>query len=117
MKIRNGFVSNSSSSSFIMITKKEHFEAVLEELDKIQVDFLRSIVLSNNFNGMDLVSFYTIMSDGYSTTDEFMDTIDEEDLEKYEEILDLAYGAVGDLIKAIENKFGENTCIYFSEDF
>jgi hypothetical protein len=32
MKIRNGFVSNSSSSSFLLVTTKTNYDKVLEEL-------------------------------------------------------------------------------------
>ena len=37
MKIRNGFVSNSSSSSFILATTKENLESVISSLTEEQV--------------------------------------------------------------------------------
>ena len=36
MKIRNGFVSNSSSSSFVIVMKKKDFEGFYSQLDDVE---------------------------------------------------------------------------------
>lgn len=50
MKIRNGFVSNSSSSSFVLIFNKDHFQKIIymiEEVSKNTNNTLTSIDQAN----------------------------------------------------------------------
>lgn len=54
MKIRNGFVSNSSSSSFIIITTKEEFNKILKMFDKKERKFIKAFfegMISKNILG------------------------------------------------------------------
>lgn len=43
MKIRSGFVSNSSSSSFVMFVQKEDYDKVFETLDDLEKDIIKHI--------------------------------------------------------------------------
>lgn len=53
MKTRNGFVSNSSSSSFVLITSKETMAKVANELSIPERKFLKSIIGSQKNISLD----------------------------------------------------------------
>jgi len=51
MKIRSGFVSNSSSSSFVMIVKKEAYENVFSNLSKLEQKLAEDLFKETNVFG------------------------------------------------------------------
>jgi hypothetical protein len=59
MKVRDGFVSNSSSSSFVLIADKKHFYDILEKYEDIKpiIENLKEgkFVEELNFLGKDIV--------------------------------------------------------------
>jgi len=58
MKTRNGFVSNSSSSSFIVMTSKENYDKVLAGSDSYIRAMMKGMSVSEHkFLGRDVVSF------------------------------------------------------------
>ena len=66
MKIRMGFVSNSSSSSFVIITTKENHERVLSAMTEQQREVIGQIVVSKKFLDRDIVYLGGISGgDGY----------------------------------------------------
>jgi len=71
MKIRNGFVSNSSSSSFLLLTTVENYERVKANLTKFQVAVAEEMKSEVKAFGRDLVSFETWTSHSYSWTEDF----------------------------------------------
>jgi len=86
MKVRNGFVSNSSSSSFILATTKENLDSVLSNLTEEQMklyDKMKSSITSRStvkaFN-KELVVFEIYNGGDYTP---FMD-IDDYDEDDYE---------------------------------
>jgi len=83
MKIRNGFVSNSSSSSFVLTTSLDNWEKVKKEFHPYEVAVAESIMKGpDNFLGFKVVSFSTWSSqtvtcwgchDGIDVQDEWKD--------------------------------------------
>ncbi len=57
MKVRNGFVSNSSSSSFVIAVKKDVHEKVLKQLTEYEKDVIEQIAEKDTIFGIDV---YTI---------------------------------------------------------
>ena len=66
MKTRTGFVSNSSSSSFVLIIATALYHEVCEELDfnKYQQSYLDSLCKENVFNGVSVNTFHHIGDSG-----------------------------------------------------
>lgn len=87
MKIRNGFVSNSSSSSFVILLTKEQNEELLKNVDDYQRAILVELAEEKKAFGQDLILYagsegnYSIFEDW--CVEEFEDMDDEEFEEKF----------------------------------
>jgi len=81
MKIRNGFVSNSSSSSFVYLLKKEDYAEMLESADKFQKQVLKELYPQEvNVFGMELMMVSG--GSGNCSSFEYMDvSFQDDDLE------------------------------------
>jgi len=110
MKIRNGFVSNSSSSSFILLVKKSDFDTVYGQLKKKEkkvIDFINSetvnvfdtTLIKMSWNQGDNTSFYNFSFDDENTNEEE----NWEEIQKAEEIMD----KITDKLKKFENVYNE----------
>jgi hypothetical protein len=53
MKIRNGFVSNSSSSSFIIIIPSENFKEITSKMESIEAKIIEDIASNEKVIGVD----------------------------------------------------------------
>ena len=71
MKIRNGFVSNSSSSSFLLLTTVENYERAKATLTKFQQAVAEQMKSEVKVFGRDMVSFETWHNQGASWTEDF----------------------------------------------
>jgi hypothetical protein len=82
MKIRNGFVSNSSSSSFVIVSSKENFDKIYNDADenvKALIDEIRITERSICDNDMIVLGWMNIMDnspwddyDDYVLVDNFL---------------------------------------------
>jgi DNA polymerase III psi subunit len=83
MKIRNGFVSNSSSSSFLLIIKKEDFETI--EFTKLEKEVLNELNLQKDkIFDIDIMKISTLDDAGYNQLDDFSTDLDDSDLTEEE---------------------------------
>lgn len=95
MKIRTGFVSNSSSSSFVIMLTKEESDNIRNELsdaEKLVFDYMSDNSAKEKFG---LVSFVGYSNDDYSIYQELSDNIELPD--------DIGMGAI-DIWEKIERK-------------
>ena len=114
MKIRNGFVSNSSSSSFVMLVTKEAHEKALKELTAYQKAVIDKITYEETLFGREAVSFSQWHSNGGSCWEYMELDVNEELIEDGEDtdIWDIAdkwknlaikYSAKGELFTHSED--------------
>lgn len=101
MKRRLGFVSNSSSSSFVLVTTQEAHQKALAKLTKFEAAVIGDVTLEQKFLGRSVMVYHELETPGggwYDDYDlsEFEDLYDGEDIdeeyvpeivEKYKEIL------------------------------
>lgn len=64
MKIRTGFVSNSSSSAFILIVKKDEFDRVFPMMDSVQQFFCKE-----NFYQVNMLGIQTMQTSSLTVQD------------------------------------------------
>jgi hypothetical protein len=57
MKIRNGFVSNSSSSSFIALVPKDSWEKLMTTKSEIEIAALETMITEKKFCGIECIDF------------------------------------------------------------
>jgi uncharacterized protein YaaW (UPF0174 family) len=62
MKIRNGFVSNSSSSSFVLIAKSDAFKEKFEKI-KDEDKKLINLIIEEDISTIDGINIYNFISD------------------------------------------------------
>jgi len=70
MKIRNGFVSNSSTSSFVLLTSKTNHDRVYEQLTDKEKKVIDALIGEGTWLTVPIVSVITISSDSYSTMED-----------------------------------------------
>src|ERR1017187_2839734 len=89
MKIRLGFVSNSSSSSFCILFTKENLELAFKEMDRYEQEFVKQTLLGgqkpDNIFGRELLSYGNLtpmdgepFNDLYALPERPEDVIEEE---------------------------------------
>ena len=86
MKIRNGFVSNSSSSSFCIMVTKKGYEEALKDCDSDAQKLIKHWAKKGKIGSEDVVYFFDMTNNGgYSTmtSPEY-----DEGLEKFQKYID-----------------------------
>lgn len=72
MKTRDGHVSNSSSSSFVLLTTKENYEKALKDATPYQRAVAEALKEEGKFAGIDVVGFSTFSDRGGGGTFEYL---------------------------------------------
>ena len=85
MKTRNGFVSNSSTSSFVLIMTKERYEESIKDYKKEEKKVIDSMASKSKFLGRDIVTFKNLCDRGGES---YLYLAMEDDSEEMKEIVD-----------------------------
>jgi len=110
MKIRQGFVSNSSSSSFVIFASKEVFDATLAECSEIERKVAELFLTEKPefFLGRRVLSYsYCTGNSGDSYYDRIRETIDSDDEDDEDNMIDFAFGGFETLVSEKAHEMGE----------
>ena len=80
MKIRQGFVSNSSSSSFVLITTKENFEKVKATVKEKYYHIIDQLFEEDTLFGKPVLVHTSMNNQGYDTREDITCDIEDEDI-------------------------------------
>lgn len=67
MKVRNGFVSNSSSSSFVIVANKEHFENEVKKCEGKLKEFIDELKQTEYFNESKFMDYAVVSISGWNS--------------------------------------------------
>lgn len=67
MKLRDGHVSNSSSSSFFLVTTKKNYEKCLKKASKYVQAVAKELAEKASLNGEEMITFATYSNQGNGT--------------------------------------------------
>jgi hypothetical protein len=112
MKVRIGFVSNSSSSSFVCAIKADSFNEKLKELNKLDQKILNHLFQKDSAFGQDVRTFSEYDSHGYGSWEWAMDDFDWDDEEE-----DDKDGRAYTLVHNFIDKFEKNDYFAATVDF
>lgn len=109
MKVRNGFVSNSSSSSFVIVTTKDEHEKAFKKLNQEEKNIIKDSFSFDEKLGMVMFAYH--QSDGSiyayeangGRSEGFKRNLTEDDSEDYE-IFEKTEGAIDSYVDKVKNK-------------
>lgn len=116
MKVRQGFVSNSSSSSFVILLDREIYDKVRPTLDPFDAFFVNEAFSSDKFLGKECLSFGEMSVQDYSYwsdcgMSELIEKAEENDIDIPEGYL--STGEVNDRVsKAMEEESKDSVFTY-----
>lgn len=100
MKVRNGFVSNSSSSSFVLVVPMDiHCKAMREMDDELISKTINAVSKDSKFNGID-VAIVSFTTNGY-----YPEELDEFDWDNYDGGIDSIDEAFYEYCDFMEEKY------------
>lgn len=112
MKIRQGFVSNSSSSSFVLFVEKKTHEEVLSKMNKIEQGVIRQLEQGiDKFNDIEFIILGEHIVQDFGTWNYvFLNKEDfsEEDIKKFETD---GYKSPSEIFDYYQNLIPEDKCL------
>lgn len=114
MKIRQGFVSNSSSSSFVIFASQEVFEATLAECNEIEKKVAKLFLTDKpeDFLGRKVLSYsYCSGNNGDWYVDQVREALEDEDSDEdsddSDSMIDFAFGEFESRVSKKAEEMGE----------
>jgi hypothetical protein len=104
MKVRAGFVSNSSTSSFVLVVTKKNFDKVLKNSDDLTKDLIKRLNIHETKKAFGKELTTIVWPDGNTNILDFLDSTEfvEKHIDKEEDVFEVIFSSFDGFIENLK---------------